>query len=118
MSSKKTIIVKGTEISIIKVKDEDYISLTDITRAFGDDSLIYNWMRNRNTLEFLGIWEQLNNPGFKGLEFETFKKITRLMSSKFFALNWLARVLKFSYLFKNWLKRFFIKFNSVLGCIV
>ncbi len=41
---------------------------------FGGDDLIYSWMRNRNTLEFLGIWEQMHNPSFKGLEFETFKK--------------------------------------------
>lgn len=42
-------------------------------KKFGDDSLIYSWMRNRNTLEFLGIWEQIHNPDFKGGEFETFK---------------------------------------------
>ena len=44
-----------------------------MARKFGDDNVIYNWMRNRSTLEFLGIWEQIYNPNFKGLEFETFK---------------------------------------------
>ena len=45
-----------------------------MAKKFGDDSLIYSWMRNRNTLEFLGIWEQIHNPDFKGSEFETFKR--------------------------------------------
>lgn len=42
-----------------------------MTKKFGDDALIYSWMRNRNTVEFLGIWEQMHNPDFKGGEFET-----------------------------------------------
>ena len=63
----------GTEITILSVKDEDYISLTDMAKKFGDDNIIYNWMRNRSSIEFLGIWEQIHNPGFKGFEFETFK---------------------------------------------
>jgi len=44
-----------------------------MTRNFGDEALIYSWMRNRNTVEFLGIWEQIHNPEFKGGGFETFK---------------------------------------------
>ncbi len=68
-----TIVVKGTEIAVIKANSFDYISLTDMIRNFGDDNVIYNWLRNRNTIEFLGIWEQLNNPDFKPLEFERFK---------------------------------------------
>jgi KilA-N domain len=73
LAASKTIIVKETSISIIEVNKQDYISLTDMVRAFGDDTMIYSWMRNRNTIEFLGIWEQLYNPGFKGNEFVTFK---------------------------------------------
>lgn len=68
-----TIVVKGTEITIIKENTFDYISLTDMVRSFGDEAIIYNWLRNRNTIEFLGIWEQLNNPDFKPIEFERFK---------------------------------------------
>jgi hypothetical protein len=72
---KKAIIeVQGTTITVLKQKEEDYISLTDMAKKFGDDSLIYSWMRNRNTVEFIGIWEQIHNPDFKGGEFETFKK--------------------------------------------
>ncbi len=73
MVRKRTISVKGSVINIIDYQDSDYISLTDMAVNFGDDTLIYSWMRNRNTLEFIGIWEELNNPDFKGNEFVTFK---------------------------------------------
>ncbi len=77
---KATINVQGTAITILSSRAGDYISLTDMAKKFGDDGLVYNWMRNRNTLEFLGIWEQLHNPDFKGIEFETFKKEAGLNS--------------------------------------
>ena len=75
MSKEKntTISVKGVEIAIIKENTFDYISLTDMVKSFGDDTIIYSWLRNRNTVEFLGIWEQLNNPDFKPHEFVRFK---------------------------------------------
>jgi LEA14-like dessication related protein len=68
--------VKNTEVEVILVNDSDYISLTDIAKYKTDDTsaVIGNWMRNRNTIEFLGIWETLYNPNFKPLEFEGFKK--------------------------------------------
>jgi hypothetical protein len=68
-----TITVKDSIITIIRVHDADYISLTDMVRKFGDEPILYNWLRNRNTIEFLGIWERINNPNFKPLEFERFK---------------------------------------------
>jgi hypothetical protein len=73
MAKSKTINVKGIEIAVIQKDHSDYISLTDMVKGFGDDTMIYSWMRNRNTLEFLGIWEEMNNPDFKGNEFVTFK---------------------------------------------
>lgn len=68
--------VKNTEVSIVKINDVDYISLTDIAKFKTDDTnaVIANWMRNRNTIEFLGIWETLYNPDFKPIEFEGFRK--------------------------------------------
>ena len=68
--------VKNTEVSVISKNDTDYISLTDIARFKTDDTsaVIGNWMRNRNTIEFLGIWETLYNPKFKPIEFEGFRK--------------------------------------------
>ena len=75
---KKSIIeVQGAAITIVSGKDEDYICLTDIARfkdAERTDYLIGNWLRNRNTIEFLGIWEQLNNPLFNPIEFDGIKK--------------------------------------------
>ena len=73
---KETIIAKGTEITVISVGDDnDFISLTDIARYKSVDTTatIQNWLRNRDTIEFLGLWEQLSNPNFKPLEFEVFK---------------------------------------------
>ena len=78
--SKKTIIVKETQISIIEKNETDYISLTDMIKSFGDETVIYNWMRNRNTVEFLGIWELINNPYFKPVEFDRFRKEAGLNS--------------------------------------
>ena len=75
MSKQKTIItVQQVEVTILSHNEEDFISLTDMIKGFGDDTLIYSLMRNRNTLEFIGIWEQIHNPNFKGNEFVTFKQ--------------------------------------------
>ena len=74
---KATINANGNEITVISEGNEnDYISLTDIARYKSDDptATIQNWMRNKDTIEFLGLWEQLNNPDFKPVEFEGFKK--------------------------------------------
>jgi hypothetical protein len=70
------ITVENTEIAIISNDDNDYISLTDIARYKTDDptAVISNWMRNRNTIEYLGLWETLYNPDFKPLEFERFRR--------------------------------------------
>ena len=89
MAKNKTINVKGTEISIIESNNTDYISLTDMVKGFGDDTTIYSWMRNRNTLEFIGIWEEMNNPGFKGNEFVTFKSQAGLNSFNLTPRKWI-----------------------------
>ena len=87
---KKVIInVQGAEITILNYEEEDYISLTDMTRKFGGDDLIYSWIRNRNTVKFLGIWEQLHNPDFKGGEFDTFKKSVGLNSFHLTPRKWI-----------------------------
>ena len=73
---KSTINANGIEIRVSSTNESDYISLTDIAKYRSDDpnAIIQNWLRNRNTIEFLGLWEKLNNPNFKPLEFEGFKK--------------------------------------------
>lgn len=70
------ITVQNTNITIMNMDGEDYVSITDLARHKSDDptAVIGNWMRNRNTIEFLGIWESLYNPSFKPLEFEGFRK--------------------------------------------
>ena len=68
--------VKQQDVTIIKINENDYISLTDIAKYKSDEpaAVIANWLRNRNTIEYLGIWETLYNPSFKPLEFEEFRK--------------------------------------------
>lgn len=70
------ITVQNTNISVINLNGEDYVSITDLARYKSDDptAVISNWMRNRNTVEYLGIWESLYNPHFNPLEFEGFRK--------------------------------------------
>jgi hypothetical protein len=67
--------VQQTDVTILKINEDDYISLTDIAKFKSDDptAVIANWMRNRNTIEYLGIWETLYNTDFKPLEFEGFR---------------------------------------------
>ncbi|WP_205510767.1 KilA-N domain-containing protein [Longitalea arenae] len=89
MPNNKVIMVKETPVTIIEVKEQDYISLTDMVRSFGDESIIYNWLRNRNTIEFLGIWEQIYNPDFKPIEFDRFKNQAGLNSFTLSAKKWI-----------------------------
>ncbi len=93
--SRKSIIeVEGTAISILSERQEDYICLTDIARYKDPertDYLIGNWLRNRNTIEFLGIWEQLNNSGFNPIEFDGIKKQAGLNSFLLSAKQWIHR---------------------------
>ena len=71
---KKKIDVQGTEITVITTKKDDFISLTDMVRHIENGSaLIEKWLRNKNTIEFLGIWEEIYNPDFNSPEFEGIK---------------------------------------------
>ena len=76
MKKVNDIVLKDSIIRTIKENGIDYICITDIAKLKSDDStaVIGNWMRNRNTIEYLGMWESLYNPDFKPLEFEGFKK--------------------------------------------
>ena len=70
MVKTKIINVKGTNVSIISHNESDFISLTDMTKGFEDGLvLIEKWLRNKNTIEFIGIWEEINNPNFNSPEF-------------------------------------------------
>ena len=77
MTKSKKIDVQGTEVLIYTEKDNEYISLTDIARyrdAGRSDYILQNWMRNRSTIEFIGLWELFNNPVFNSIEFDGIKK--------------------------------------------
>ena len=82
------------EVRLTGVNDQDYVCLTDIARyknAEASDDLIRNWLRNRNTLEFLGIWEQINNPDFNPVEFDGIKKLAGLNSFTLTPKQWIER---------------------------
>ena len=85
----RNITIHGADITIASHHDQDYISLTDMVKRFGDESILYGWMRNRNTIEFLGIWEQMYNPAFKPLEFERFKGQAGLNSFSLSPKKWI-----------------------------
>ncbi len=80
--------VNEVEVSVIKVKDEDYISLTDMIRSRDGEFFFSNWLRNRNTVEFLGIWEKINNPDFNYVEFDIIKSNAGLNSYRLSAKEW------------------------------
>ncbi len=67
------IIVKDAEIRVMEQNGEDYINLTDMLKAKDGEFFISDWLRNRNTLEYIGIWEELNNPNFNYGEFALIK---------------------------------------------
>ena len=84
------IVVDNTSITVLRFKESDFISLTDIAKRKSDEpsAVIGNWIRNRNTIEYLGIWETLYNPDFKLLEFEGFRKQAGLNAFTLSPLKW------------------------------
>ena len=89
----KTIEVLSTEVKVKTIEQNDFICLTDIAKSKNPehpDDLIRSWLRNRNTLELLGIWEQLYNPDFKPVEFDGFKKQAGLNSFTLTPKQWIA----------------------------
>jgi len=89
---KSTIEVKGTEITILSKEHGDYISLTDMVRNFeGGGALIEQWLKNKDTVLFLGVWEQIHNPGFNSLEFEGIRNEAGRNSFFLSAKSWIDR---------------------------
>jgi hypothetical protein len=86
--------VKGIEISYYVQNEDDYICVTDIAKYKNNehpDDLIRNWLRNRNTIEFLGVWEHLYNPNFKPVEFDGFRKQAGLNSFTLTPKQWIEK---------------------------
>ncbi len=83
--------VRGAEITVTKFDDKDYISLTDMLKAKDGDFFISDWLRNRNTVEFLGIWEQIHNPDFNYGEFAIIRSQAGLNSYKLSVKEWVEK---------------------------
>jgi hypothetical protein len=83
--------VKGRTISVIKQNETDYLSLTDMLKAKNGDFFISDWLRNRNTVEFLGIWESVFNPDFNYGEFATIRSQAGLNSYKISVKEWVEK---------------------------
>jgi hypothetical protein len=90
-NKKVSIHVKGAEITILSKLNIDYISLSDMVKNFeGGSALIEQWLRNKDTIEFLGVWEQINNPDFNSLEFEGIKNDAGTNRYYLSAKKWIA----------------------------
>jgi len=88
----ETLSVQGLQIRIQEDGKDDYFSLTDIAKYSGErtEIIIQNWLRNRNTVEFLGVWEQLNNPDFNHIEFDVIKSQAGLNAFTLSAKKWVS----------------------------
>lgn len=88
---KRVINVQGADVAIVSREGQDYISLTDMLKAKDVDFFISDWLRNRNTVEFLGIWESVYNPAFNYGEFATIKSQAGLNSYKLSVKEWVEK---------------------------
>ncbi|MCD4651233.1 MAG: KilA-N domain-containing protein [Candidatus Cloacimonetes bacterium] len=91
MKKNKKITVLNKDITITSIADEDYISLTDMLKAKDGDFFISDWLRNRNTVEFLGIWERVHNPGFNYGEYAIIRSQAGLNSYKISVKEWVKK---------------------------
>ena len=85
------IIVKDSEVTVIRLNGEDFICITDMLKAKDGDFFISDWLRNRNTLEYLGIWERIYNPNFNYGEFATIRSGSGLNSFKISVKEFVSR---------------------------
>ena len=82
MKNTAKIKVQGTEVTVMRINDDDYICITDMMKAKDGDFFVADWLRNRNTLEYIGIWERLYNPDFNYGEFDVIKSQAGLNNFK------------------------------------
>lgn len=91
MRKNRHLVVKGIKIETLHLGETDYISLTDMLKAKDGDFFISDWLRNRNTVEFLGIWESVNNPNFNYGEFAVIRSQAGLNSYKISVKEWVEK---------------------------
>lgn len=105
MAKQKTINVQQVSVQVIAEKDMDYICITDMANAKENESraadIIKNWIRNRYTLEFLGTWEQMNNPNFKVVEFDHFRMQAGLNSFVLSVSEWIEKTNAIGFIVKK-----------------
>jgi hypothetical protein len=92
MAKNKKINVQGFDIVLYESNNEDFISLTDLARqrdAERSDYILQNWMRNRSTIEFIGLWEKFNNPDFNSIEFDGIKNLSGSNSFSLTPKRWI-----------------------------
>ncbi len=91
--SLKKMLIKGKEVFLFSIRNVEFISLTDMAKvkdADRSDYIIQNWMRNRNTIEFIGLWKKLHNPNFNSIEFDGFKNAAGLNSFSLTPRRWIS----------------------------
>ena len=89
---KAQIVVKDQIINVIRIDDKEFISLTDLARYADEDDPRYpiqNWMRNKDVISYLGLWESIHNENFKGVEFDAFKNETGSNKFKISPQKWI-----------------------------
>ncbi len=92
MKASRNIVVQGANVSVLRFKEQDYISLTDMVKNFdGGGALIEQWLKNKDTVVFLGVWEQLYNPIFNSPEFEGIKNEAGRNSFFLSAKKWIEK---------------------------
>lgn len=92
MTNNKILMVQSVPVTVLHQSDADFISLTDMVRQSENGStVIDNWLRNKNTLEFLSVWEEIYNPAFNSLEFEEIKKDAGFNRFTMSVKQWLTR---------------------------
>jgi hypothetical protein len=91
MAKGSKITVLGNEIRIVSQEEEDFISLTDMIRSKDGEYFVSDWLRNRNTIEFLGVWEKVYNPNFNYVEFDVIKSQAGLNSYRPSVTEWVTK---------------------------
>lgn len=87
----RSLVVKGTTVTVTGRGEDEYISLTDMLRAKEGDFFVGDWLRNRNTVEFLGVWERVHNPAFNHGEFATIRSQAGLNSYRISVKDWVEK---------------------------
>src|SRR5450830_1682134 len=92
MTKSKTLMVQSVPVTLIQQSEGNFISLNDVVRESENGSVVIdNWLRNKNTLEFLSVWEEIYNPAFNSLEFEEIKKVAGLNRFTMSVKQWITR---------------------------